>query len=153
MAYKKKLKKNVSEVAVFVWNEKTSEAAMLLAQGYTNREVSEKAGVSERTLYRWQTDIDFSAEVDRLSLMLGIAARAERLRMAQRVARQKTAGGAIDTDKDLLDWLKFAQSETDGIKLDLAALSAAFGEDAASLASEGQSRTSQDQPSDSSYIN
>lgn len=153
MAYKKKLKKNVSESAVFGWNEKTSEAAMLLAQGFTNREVSEKVNVSERTLYRWQTDIDFSAEVDRLSLMLGIAARAERLRMAQRVARQKTTGGTIDTDKDLLDWLKFAQSETDGIKLDLAAISAAFGEDATSLAGEGQSRTSQDQSSDSSYIN
>ncbi len=33
----------------------------------------------------------------------------------------KTENG-IETDKDLLDWLKIAQSETDGIKLDLADL-------------------------------
>lgn len=151
MAYKKKLKKNVSETAAFVWNEKTSESAMLLAQGYTNREVSEKVGVAERTLYRWQTDINFSAEVDRLSLMLGVAARAERLRMAQRVARQKSLGGIIETEKDLLDWLKFAQSETDGIKLDLAALASAFGDDATPLAGERPDRASESQATP--YIN
>lgn len=152
MADKKKLKQDVRETAVFSWNEKTSSAATLLAQGFTNREVAEQVGISERTLYRWQTDIEFSAEVDRLSLMLGIAARAERLRMAQRVARQKSSAGLIETDKDLLDWLKFAQSETDGIKLDLAALSAAFGEDAASLAGERPAGTGESQASDSPYI-
>ncbi len=136
MGKKKRPTKLVGSVSVFDWNEKTSLAATLLAQGFTNLEVAAEVGVSDRTINRWNQDVEFSSEVDRLSLMLGIAARAERLRMAQRVARQKSSAGLIETDKDLLDWLKFAQSETDGIKLDLAALSAAFGEDAASLADE-----------------
>jgi hypothetical protein len=55
--------------------------------------------------------------------MVVIASRAERLRLAMKVIRQKVAKeGAIQTEKDLLDWIKFAQSETDGAKLDLAAV-------------------------------
>jgi len=50
--------------------------------------------------------------------MIDISSRAERLRMAMRVVRQKVrADGTLETDKDVLDWLKFAQSETTGIKL------------------------------------
>jgi hypothetical protein len=50
--------------------------------------------------------------------MIDISSRAERLRMAMRVVRQRTrADGTLETDKDLLDWLKYAQSETTGIKL------------------------------------
>ena len=102
------------------WNKKKSDAAMLLAEGHTIKEVAQQIGNDERTLYRWKTDIEFSQEVDRLSLMIGIASRAERLRIAQRVARQLVGEGPkVITEKDLLDWLKFAQSETDGIKLDL----------------------------------
>ena len=38
--------------------------------------------------------------------------------MAMRVVRPKVrADGTLETDKDVLDWLKFAQSETTGIKL------------------------------------
>lgn len=110
---------------------------MLLAQGYTRKEVAKEADVSERTIYRWLDDVEFSAEVDRLSLMLGVAARAERLRIAQRAIRAKVREDKIDTEKDLLDWLKYAQSETDGVKLDLAALSAAFGQADASMAAGG----------------
>ena len=40
-----------------------------------------------------------------------------------RVARQKTrADGVIETDRDVLDWLKFAQSETPGVQLSPAEL-------------------------------
>ena len=57
-------------------------------------------------------------EVDRLSCMIDISSRAERLRMAMRAVRQKVrADGTVETDKDVLDWLKFAQSETTGIRL------------------------------------
>jgi len=38
----------------------------------------------------------------------------------------------IKTDKDLLDWLKFAQGETDGVKVDAAKLLAALGDDPSS---------------------
>jgi hypothetical protein len=50
--------------------------------------------------------------------MVDIASRAERLRMAMRVVRQRVrADGTPETEKDLLDWLKYAQSETTGIKV------------------------------------
>jgi len=55
--------------------------------------------------------------------MVGLSSRAERLRIAMQVARQKVReDGGFDTGKDLLDWLKFVQSETDGAKFDLAAI-------------------------------
>lgn len=123
-------------MAGFKWTEKATAAAIELSQGFTCKEVAAKTEVGLRTLYRWTCDTDFSAEVDRLSLMVGIASRAERLRLAMRVVRSKT-DGEIQTDKDLLDWLKFAQSETDGIKLDLTAISEA----ASSLAESRSDRT------------
>jgi predicted transcriptional regulator len=105
----------------FQWNKKRNQAAIMLAEGYTIEEVAESIGVNERTIYRWKADIEFSVEVDRLSVMVGIANRGERLRMAKRVVR-KLASRQIPTHKDLLEWLKYAQSETDGAKLDLTAL-------------------------------
>jgi hypothetical protein len=125
-------------MAGFKWNEKSTEAAILLSQGYTQKEVAEKTEAGLRTIERWVAAIDFSAEVDRLSLMVDIAGRAARLRMAMRLVRQRVDDeGLIQSEKDILDWLKFAQSETDGIKLDLTALYAA----AASLAKGGSNRT------------
>jgi transposase-like protein len=119
----------------FQWTEKSSAAALALAEGQTRKEAAARADITDRTLYRWLNDPEFAAEVDRLSLMVGVASRAERLRLAQRVIRQKTADdGMLSTKADLLDWLKFAQSETDGIKLDLAKLAAALGADAPPLA-------------------
>jgi len=129
---------------MFTWNEKTNAAAIGLAEGKTVAQVASEAEVDERTIYRWKNDIEFSAEVDRLSLMVGIASRAERLRLTQRVIRQKISDeGLLDTDKDLLDWIKFAQSETDGVKLDLSKL-AALGETNVSLADRRQARTAPD---------
>lgn len=63
--------------------------------------------------------------------MVGIAARANRLKEAQRLYRM--ARGALKlpervTIRDLLDILKYVQSETDGAKLDLTALLDAFGD-------------------------
>lgn len=95
---------------------------MILAQGYTQAEASAQSGITDRTIRRWLDELEFSVEVDRLSLMVGIASRAERLRIAMQVVRQKVRDDGIQTERDTLDWLKFAQSETDGAKLDLAAL-------------------------------
>ena len=113
---------NVSFVSGFNWTDEASNAAIALAEGKTRQEVATEVGVSERTVYRWLTDVEFATEVDRLSLMVGIASRAERLRIAQRVIRQKVEKELIETDKDLLDWLKFAQGETNGLKLSLTRL-------------------------------
>jgi hypothetical protein len=110
-------------MSAFRWNRKREKAALLLAQGYTELETAKEVNSTDRTIRRWKRDLDFQCEVDRLSLMVGIASRAERLRIAMRVARQKVdRDGSFKSEKDLLDWLKFAQSETDGAKLDLAAI-------------------------------
>ncbi len=131
----------------FEWTDERSFAAMGLAQGKTQQEVADEVGVDRRTICRWLCDVEFSAEIDRLSVMMNVASRAERLRIAMRVARQKVhEDGSIDTDKDLLDWLKFAQSETDGIKLDLPKLAATFGEDEAPMAG---SRSNGSKPTES----
>jgi hypothetical protein len=124
------LDEDVRLESAFAWTEKREAVALLLAQGFTQEEAGQEAKVSDRSIRRWLLHPDFEAEVNRLSLMVGIASRAERLRLAMRVVRKK----GEQTEKDLLDWLKFAQSETDGIKLDLTALAEAQ----ASLADGGQ---------------
>jgi hypothetical protein len=135
------VKPNVYKMSNFEWTPEKSQAAVLLAEGYTYKQVAAEIKKSLKTVYRWTLDMEFAAEVDRLSVMVGIASRAERLRLVKRVIRQQV-GEIIATDKDLLDWLKFAQSETDGIKLNLAALSAALGTDDASVADSGPERLS-----------
>ena len=103
----------------FTWSRQKGLVALALAQGETQKEAAESQNVTDRTIRRWLADTEFSAEVNRLSIMIGVANRAERLRIANRIIRQRTKGDIIETDKDLLDWLKFAQSETDGLKLEL----------------------------------
>ena len=108
----------------FQWLPKRAKAALALAEGQTQEAVAAATGVCRKTICNWLCVPEFLAEVDRLSLMVSVASRAERLRIAMRVVRQKTrADGVIETDRDVLDWLKFAQSETDGINLGLADVS------------------------------
>lgn len=130
---------NFQLASAFEWTEQRSKAALALAEGQTQREVSEALEISDRTIRNWNAEPEFAAEVDRLSLMVGVASRAERLRLAMRVVRQKTKGDTPQTDRDLLEWLKFAQSETDGIKLALTQL-AALGEAEAPMAPRGSVR-------------
>jgi transposase-like protein len=109
----------------FEWNPKRTAAALALAQGHARERVASALGVTRKTIYNWLCVPEFAAEVDRLSSMVGIAGRAERLRITMRVVRRKVRDETVETDRDLLDWLKFAQSETQGVKLDLAKLAAA----------------------------
>lgn len=110
----------------------------MLAEGFTQQQVADEIKVSARTIRHWLVEIDFSSEVDRLSLMVGIASKAERLRLAKRFIRSKLENnGTPISEKDFLDWLKFAQSETDGVKLDIASLFAAIGADDAPVADSG----------------
>ena len=124
-------------VSGFKWSPKKGDAAIELAKGHTCQYVADLIGVDQRTVYRWLADIDFKTEVDRLSLMVGAASRAERLRIANRIIRQRLEVDIVTSEKDLLDWLKFAQSETDGVKL---GLTAALAEAAASVAGSGSDR-------------
>lgn len=107
-----------------LWDETRTKAASLLALGHSKSHVAGEVGVHRNTIAAWVDDPEFAAEVDRLSLMLGVSSRAERLRLAMRIVRQRTdEDGNLISEKDLLDWLKFAQSETDGAKIDLSKLS------------------------------
>jgi transposase-like protein len=125
-------------MSAFTWNDKSTIVALALANGKTQKQAGEEADISERTIRRWLLAPEFSAEVDRLSLMTDIAGRAERLRLAKRAVRQAMdEDGKLTTKADVLDWLKFAQSETDGIKLDLTKLATAVGKAEASLADRG----------------
>jgi ParB-like chromosome segregation protein Spo0J len=129
------------KIAIWTWDEQRSQAAVLLASGFTQQATADEVGVSKRTITNWLQHPDFAAEVDRLSLMVDVSSRAERLRITMRVVRQKVKEDAIQTDKDVLDWLKFAQSETDGVKLDLSKLASAFAQDAPPLADSGSDRS------------
>ena len=102
----------------FHWSSKRHKAALALAEGQSQQAVADAIGVCRKTIWNWLCVTEFAAEVDRLSCMIDIASRAERLRIAMRVVRQKVhEDGTPETEKDLLDWLKYAQSETTGIKL------------------------------------
>ena len=120
-------------MSTFHWTKRRSKAAIYLAQGYTIMETANEVGVNERSIRRWKADIEFIQEVDRLSLMVDIASRAERLRIAIKTVRNLQKH-VKPTEKDLLDWLKYAQSETDGVKLDLTTLL----DNVASVAGSGQ---------------
>jgi len=108
----------------FKWTQKKQAAALLLARGYTEAETAESVGVTDRTIRYWKADDDFMFEVDKLTLLTGIALRAERLRIAARAIRQKAPEdeAKVKTSRDLLDWIKYVQSETDGVKFDIGAL-------------------------------
>jgi hypothetical protein len=103
----------------FTWDIKKEIAAEWLAEGYTIKEASKAAGISTRTIDRLKKIPEFASEVDKLTCMTGIASRAERLRISKRVIRKRMATKTF-TKKDVLEWLKYAQSETDGIKLGFA---------------------------------
>lgn len=96
------------KMAGFKWTKKKNEVAILLSWGYTGKQVAKETKVGERTIYRWKSLPVFSAEVDRLSLQAGIAGKAKRLRIAKRIVREI----GEESDRDLLDWLKYAQGET-----------------------------------------
>ena len=105
----------------FHWTRIRENAALGLAQGYSQQAVADTIGVCRKTICNWLCLPQFAAEVDRLTLMVGVASRAERLRIATRAVRQSVrADGTIETDRDVLDWLKFAQSETPDVQMSLA---------------------------------
>jgi predicted XRE-type DNA-binding protein len=105
----------------FKWTRRKQLAALVLANAYNQDQAAKVAGVTQASISHWMSNTEFITEVDRLTLMVGISLRSERVRLAMQVLRQKTTeeGGIILTDKDPLDWLKFAQSETDGARIDL----------------------------------
>lgn len=92
------------------------------AQGHLTKETAEAVLVSRPSIEQWKCDTVFSTQVDHLSWLIDIADRSERLRIAMRNVRDKVSDERLETKADLLDWLKYAQSEINGIKLNLTAL-------------------------------
>jgi len=102
----------------FQWTSTRTKAALALAEGQSQQAVAEAIGVCRKTICNWLCVAEFAAEVDRLSCIIDVSSRAERLRIAMRAVRQKVhEDGTVETNRDVLDWLKYAQSETTGIKL------------------------------------
>lgn len=99
---------------MFNWTPRRRKAASLLSDGYTIKEVAQAVKVSTRSIDFWKHETEFASEVDRLTMETGIAQRSERIKIVKQLTRQKLINGLVITDKDLLDWLKFAQSETTG---------------------------------------
>lgn len=99
---------------------------MMLAAGYRKPEVAKEIEVDRSTIYEWLAHPDFYCEVDRLTFMVDVAQRAERIRKSMRLLRSREVDGVLQSDKDSLDWMKFVQSETDGAKVDLTKLSELF---------------------------
>jgi hypothetical protein len=124
--------KSYTNFTPFRWNRKRDFIAEMLAAGYTIRETAEAAGVSISTVNKYKARPDFEDEVDRLTLMVDLASRADRVRVAKRIIRErlqavearnkeiaegKSVKPLLSSDKDILDWLKYIQSETDGVRL------------------------------------
>lgn len=107
-----------TEFRPFEWNPERSEAALQLAQGKSQQKSADAAGVSKQSIVNWLKHPDFAAEVDKLSLMVGPASKAERVRIAMRVIQQKVRDdGTLDTKADLLDWVKFVSTEISGLTI------------------------------------
>lgn len=106
----------------FKWTKKRRQAVEELALGKTEQATADIIDVNRRTVAMWKSKPAFREELDKLSLMVGIACKAERMRIAQRAVAQLVTDGGVKTSADLIVWLKFAQSETDGITLNLASL-------------------------------
>jgi hypothetical protein len=129
----------------FQWTQKATNAALALADGRTQQEAADISGVNERTIRRWLTLPEFSHEVDRLALITTLARKAQRVMLAKRMIRRI----GETTEKDLLDWLKYIELATEGIKIgvtpELAALAAVL-RDAGRLAGSGSSGLADDEP-------
>ena len=131
-----------SIISEFVWTPERDQAAKLLSQGYSIKEVAEEVGVTDRTIYNWKNIEEFEMEVDRLSVVYGLASKAERTRLLMKMARQKVKeDGTLELDDtSLMDIIKEMRMQTDGIRLNVAQFYTALVEEARSVARGGQVR-------------
>ena len=133
----------LNEKGEFIWNEKRDKAAALLAQGYPKTHVAREVGVDRTTIYRWMDEDDFQLAIDELSLMLGIASKAYRLRLMNQALQQFIdKNGEIDISGfTLLDLLKEARMQTEGVKLGIVSELAPLIEEEASVDRQRQARS------------
>ena len=84
------------------------EAAYLLSLGITKAEVAKRIDVTETSVYRWLRKPDFSQYVDQLTLVTGLANKAERVRKLKLRADQlwQIEQGKPSKKHDFLDYLR-----------------------------------------------
>lgn len=126
----------------FIWNDLRSEVATMLAQGYEKTYIAEQVGISRITIYTWLKYPEFEEEVDRLSLMLGAASKAYRLRLINKAIRQfEEENGKLELNgSTLLDYLKEARMQAEGVRLGIISELATIIEEDASLTGDGPTR-------------
>ena len=138
-------KQQFISISGFEWTPERDLAAEMLALGYTVVETANKCGVTERTIYNWKANDQFMQEVDRLAVTSGIANKANRMTILNRMIRAFVkADGIILHDESLLDLLKEARMQSEGTKLDLTATYTALTEENRSLAYKGPAGTYED---------
>lgn len=127
--------KGLSVTNKFEWDDTRDRAAIMLAEARPKKEIYEELGINRGTLYLWEKNEEFSREVDRLSLMYGVASKAHRQRLINKAIQQYIdENGKIDlTGVTFLDLLKEARMQTEGLRLDIFNQIAAINEETGSV--------------------
>lgn len=99
--------------AGFVWDEVKLKLAEAVAKGDRSlNEVLTEFKIPERTFYRWKKHPEFQQKIDEIIADIDIAQKAERIKIAKKVIRQKLEQDKDKlSSKDLLDWLKYVGEE------------------------------------------
>ena len=106
----------------FKWTEDKAKACVALATGKSNAGAARIVGCHVSTIEAWRSIPEFSAEVDRVTLMTGLALPAHRVRLAKQFIDQQIAeDGTIRSKRDILDWLRFIDDTMEGVKATLLA--------------------------------
>jgi len=112
--------RNAKLAKKLIWTEELSRAAVMLAEGYPLQTVADEVGVQRTTIWRWRQHPEFAMEVDKLTLMNGLASKPERMRLINQAAKQMVSEEKIDlSGVTFLDLIKEARMQTEGIKLDV----------------------------------
>ena len=98
-------------------------ATLMSMGGFTNAAMAAAVEIHVNTLYLWKRDPEFNELVDRLTVTSGLAVKSNRIRFAkgviQKIADERETKGQLPTEKDTLDWLKYIQSEAEGLRIGL----------------------------------
>lgn len=106
----------------WVWTEERAKACCMLAEGKSIAGVAKEIGCSTDTIDNWRGAPEFASEVDRLTLMTGIALPAHRMRIIKAAIDQRIAeDGTVLSKKDILEWMKLANEEMEGVRTTLLA--------------------------------
>jgi hypothetical protein len=93
------------------WDQKKRDIAAALAEGKRPGNVALEFGLSEGYIRRLKQNKDFMSYVDELTMTLGLATAAERVRIAKAMIEKKLEDG-LASKKDVLEWMRYLGEET-----------------------------------------